>query len=111
MAKLNKFQSVVERLMTEDERNELGTKLGLSTEVMNFIHEQFEQAVEQFDEYGEGVAEDDFARGNGRLGLYMSHQDVWADFATEMGFPKNGHAMTKAESRKVDRVFDKFFAE
>jgi hypothetical protein len=108
---LTPFQSIVERLMTDDEIRERAKEHLLSEDVIQYILETFHEAhvtMESMD-----LSEDDFARGDGRLGCNESHQDVWDGLALAMGVPEEeitgGDLSDKYPN--VELVFQHFFDE
>ena len=107
---LTKFQSIVERLMTEEELEEAFEGLKLKPNVRRFIMHQWERAFETLQD-GE-TSEALLARGEGRLGLYLSWQEVREDLAVEMFGDNTGEGgLTAAQEKQLDAVFDRFFEE
>jgi len=105
--KLTKFESIVTRLMTEDEREKLGTKLKLDAEVMGFIHEQFDLVQDHAQDDGD-MTEDDVSDAQGRCSLYMDYDSVESDLGPLMGMPDHP---TKKQTARVTRVMEAFFTE
>lgn len=108
---LTPFQSIVERLMTDDEIRDRAKEHDLSEEAVVYILETFEEARATIKI--EELTEDSFARGDGRLGCEQSHQDVWDGLALAMGVPEEeitgGDLSEKYPN--VEVVFRHFFDE
>lgn len=109
---MSKFKTVktvtieTERLMTDEEVLERAKELNLSEEVTTFIREQFQWIREFLDDPECDKDEDYFARSDGRLGCFQSHQDVLYELAGVMGYEDED-----TECPEAKKVFDRFFAE
>lgn len=107
----DKFKTVipghtVERLMTDDEIRERAKEMNLNEEVVEFILSIFSNTRDWMEDDDCDLEEDDFARGDGRVGLGQSHQDVLYDLAGIMGCDD-----ADEECLEARKVFDRFFAE
>lgn len=81
---INKFQRVVERLMTDEELIERARELKLSDKLTKHIVAVFTNTAEAILDDGE-IDEEELAAGNGRMSLYYDYDGAWHDFAIEAG--------------------------
>lgn len=109
MQRLTKFQTVVTRLMTDDEVERLGERLKLDQRVVDFVLEQFDQARDNCANDGD-LTEDDYSDERGRCNGYMSYDDICNDVC-EMLYPGTYAAPTPRQQARVEKIVDAFFFE
>lgn len=108
---INKFQRVVERLMTEEELIERARELKLSNKLTKHIVAVFTNTAEAILDDGE-IDEEGLAAGNGRMSLGYDYDDAWHDFAIEAGLTEAQLAgKCPSDFPDLTKVFDAFFAE
>jgi len=113
--KLNKFQRVVNRMMTGDEARERAYDMGLSEELVEFLGDDFDSMNDFDDDHGDYDRDEEEGVGeNGRAALGQSHEYKFEELAEVMGIDQNDPAAWDAAlepTSEVSKVYNAFYEE